>query len=170
MSLSRVQLFVYLETVSCQAPLSKDSPGRNTGVGDYSLLQGIFQNQGLNQGVLQIDGFLPAEPHGNPTLVETAWWTQETEAQSRPGRPLPGWANSFLGCRRGNGKSHHGNNPVFSCPWIYFGSGQEGSRPGWRFLWGRWHLWRVGARKWHRFTGGQSAHPGNECLLHRESQ
>ena len=112
MSLSRVQLFVYLETVSCQAPLSKDSPGRNTGVGDYSLLQGIFQNQGLNQGVLQIDGFLPAEPHGNPTLVETAWWTQETEAQSRPGRPLPGWANSFLGCRRGNGKSHHGNNPV----------------------------------------------------------
>ena len=39
-----------------------------------------------------IDGFLPSEPPGKPTLVETAWWTQETEAQPR--RPLPGWANS----------------------------------------------------------------------------
>ena len=39
-----------------------------------------------------VDGFLPSEPPGKPTLVETAWWTQETEAQPR--RPLPGWANS----------------------------------------------------------------------------
>ena len=32
---------------------------------------------------------------------------------------------------------------VFSCPWIYFGLGLEGSSPGYRFLPGRWHLWRV---------------------------
>ena len=52
MSLSRVQLFVSLGTVAGQASLSKDSPGKNTGVGGHSLLQGIFQNQGLNQGAL----------------------------------------------------------------------------------------------------------------------
>ena len=30
----------------------QDSPGQNTGVGSYSLLQGIFPTQGLNQGIL----------------------------------------------------------------------------------------------------------------------
>ena len=35
-------------TVACQAPLSMCSPGKNTGVGCHSLLQGIFQNQGWN--------------------------------------------------------------------------------------------------------------------------
>ena len=29
-----------------------DSPGKNTGVGSHSLLQGIFPTQGLNQGLL----------------------------------------------------------------------------------------------------------------------
>ena len=49
-----------------------------------------------------VDEFLPSEPQGKPTLVETAWWTQETEAQPLPRRPLPRWANSFVGCRLGN--------------------------------------------------------------------
>ena len=31
---------------ACQAPLSWDSPGRNTGVGCYVLLRGIFSTQG----------------------------------------------------------------------------------------------------------------------------
>ena len=75
-SLSRVQLFVYLGTVSCQAPLSKDSPGKNTAAGDYSLLQGIFQNQGLNQGVLHCRRILtvltPRKFHsGGNRLVDT---------------------------------------------------------------------------------------------------
>ena len=29
-----------------------DSPGKNTGVGSHSLLQGIFLTQGLNLGLL----------------------------------------------------------------------------------------------------------------------
>ena len=29
-----------------------DSPGKNTGVGCYALLQGIFPTQGLNSGIL----------------------------------------------------------------------------------------------------------------------
>ena len=34
--------------VATQAPLSMDSPGRNTGVGCHFLLQGIFLTHGLN--------------------------------------------------------------------------------------------------------------------------
>ena len=30
----------------------RDSPGKNTGVGCHSLLQGIFQTQGSNSGLL----------------------------------------------------------------------------------------------------------------------
>ena len=43
---------------------SWDSPGRNTGVGCYSLLWGIFLTQGSNPGspALQADFFLPSEP------------------------------------------------------------------------------------------------------------
>ena len=39
-------------TVARQAPLSKNSPGKNTGVGSHSLLQGLFLTQGLNLGLL----------------------------------------------------------------------------------------------------------------------
>ena len=46
--LSRVLIFVTPEwTVACQAPLSMDFPGRNTGVGCHFLLQGVFLIQGL---------------------------------------------------------------------------------------------------------------------------
>ena len=34
--------------VACQAPLSMDFPGKNTGMGCHFLLQGIFPTQGLN--------------------------------------------------------------------------------------------------------------------------
>ena len=34
--------------IVCQAPLSMDSPGKNTGVGCHAFLQGIFLTQGLN--------------------------------------------------------------------------------------------------------------------------
>ena len=33
--------------VTCQAALSTEFPGKNPGVGSHSLLQGIFQTQGL---------------------------------------------------------------------------------------------------------------------------
>ena len=46
-----VWLFATQWTVACQAPLSMDFPGRNTGVGCHFLLQGIFLTQGLNLGL-----------------------------------------------------------------------------------------------------------------------
>ena len=45
---SRVQLCATPETAAHQAPLSLDSPGKNTGVGSYFLLQRIFPTQGSN--------------------------------------------------------------------------------------------------------------------------
>ena len=44
-----------------------NSPGRNTGVGIYSLLQGIFLTQILNLGLLHCRQiFLPSGPPGKP--------------------------------------------------------------------------------------------------------
>ena len=43
--LSCVQIFAIPWTVACQALLSMDFPGKNTGVGCHSLLQGIFPTQ-----------------------------------------------------------------------------------------------------------------------------
>ena len=44
-----------------------NSPGQNTGVGNHSLLLGIFPTQGSNPGLptLQV-GYLPSEPPGKP--------------------------------------------------------------------------------------------------------
>ena len=50
--LSRVRLFATPWTVAPQAPLSWDSPGRNTGVGCRALLQGIFLTQGSHPCLL----------------------------------------------------------------------------------------------------------------------
>ena len=51
---SRVRLFAIQWTVACQAPLSLESPGKNTGVGCHTLLQGIFLTrvQGSNLSLL----------------------------------------------------------------------------------------------------------------------
>ena len=48
-SLSRVRLFATPWTVACQAPLSMEFPGKNTGVGSHSLLQGIFRPRDRTQ-------------------------------------------------------------------------------------------------------------------------
>ena len=45
-------LFAPPWTVACQAPLSMDFLGKNTGVDRHSLLQRIFLTQGLNLGFL----------------------------------------------------------------------------------------------------------------------
>ena len=50
--LSCVWLFATPWTVAHQAALSMGFPSKNTGVGCYSLLQGIFQTQGLNPCLL----------------------------------------------------------------------------------------------------------------------
>ena len=50
----------------------QNSPGKNTGVGCHSLLQGIFLTQGLNPGhlTLQVNS-LPSEPQGMANSLAT---------------------------------------------------------------------------------------------------
>ena len=49
-----------------------DSPGKNTGVGCFALLQGIFPTQGLNPHLFHLlhwqVGSLPLVPPGKPKL------------------------------------------------------------------------------------------------------
>ena len=73
-SLSRVQLFVNLWTVACQAPLPMEFSRQEFWSGMPFLLQGIFLDQGLNSqvlclllGELRVD-FLPTELSGKPSL------------------------------------------------------------------------------------------------------
>ena len=59
-------------TMDCSPPGSHpwDSPGKNTGVGCHSLLQGIFPTQGLNAGLLHSRQILNHLSHeGSPHLV-----------------------------------------------------------------------------------------------------
>ena len=46
----------------------KNSPGKNTGVGSHSLLQGIFLTQGLNLGLLQCRQILYHLGHQGKTI------------------------------------------------------------------------------------------------------
>ena len=60
---NHVQLFVTAWSIAHQAPLSRDSPGRNTGVGCHALLQEIFPARGWNPSLLyllhwQVDSLL----------------------------------------------------------------------------------------------------------------
>ena len=50
--MSHIQLTVTPWTVARQAPLSKNSVGKNIGVGCHFLLQGIFPTQGSNPSLL----------------------------------------------------------------------------------------------------------------------
>ena len=69
--LSCVQLFVTPRTVAHQAPLSRDSPGKNTRVGSHALLQGIFPSQESNLCLLPLlhrhIGSLPLLTSGKAT-------------------------------------------------------------------------------------------------------
>ena len=49
---SQVKLSAALWIIACQAPLSVNSPGKNTGVSNHSFLQGMFPTQGSNSGLL----------------------------------------------------------------------------------------------------------------------
>ena len=66
--------------MDCSPPGSsvyRDSPGKNTGVGCYALLQGIFPTQGLNPGLPHCRQILlPCEPQGKPSLIGPLilWW------------------------------------------------------------------------------------------------
>ena len=50
-----------------------DSPGKNTGVGCYALLQGIFLTEGLNMSLLHCRRILHQLSHkGSPRILECA--------------------------------------------------------------------------------------------------
>ena len=50
-------------TVAHQAPLSVESPDKNTGVGSHFLLQGIFPTKGSNPGLLHCKQILYCLSH-----------------------------------------------------------------------------------------------------------
>ena len=84
---SHVWLFATLWTVAHQTPLSMDSPGKNTGVGCYALLQGIFPTQGSNpclSCLLHWQG-------GSSPLGEGATW----EAPSNGCKVIYPWGFNF---------------------------------------------------------------------------
>ena len=70
LSLSRVQLSPAhgLQPIKFLCP--SDFPGKNTGVGCLTLLQGIFPTQGSNPSVLHCRQTLLAEPHEKPKTVD----------------------------------------------------------------------------------------------------
>ena len=72
--LSHVRLFAAAWTVAARLLCLWNLPGKNTGVGCCSLLQGIFPTQGSNPRLLcllhwQTDS-LPAEPLGKPDVIK----------------------------------------------------------------------------------------------------
>ena len=69
---SHVRLFVTPWTTVYQAPLSMNSPGKNTGVHCHSLLQGIFLTQGSNPCLPHCRRILYRLSHrGNPCITQT---------------------------------------------------------------------------------------------------
>ena len=60
-----------------------DSPGKNTGVGSHSLLQGIFLGSKPRSPALQADS-LPSEPPGKSDIL-----TSRKEKHNIPGKILP---------------------------------------------------------------------------------
>ena len=65
---SHFRLFPTQWTVARQVPLSWNPPGKNTGVGCHSLLQGIFPTQVSNPGILHCRQILYHLSHqGSPT-------------------------------------------------------------------------------------------------------
>ena len=68
-SFSRVQLFATPWTVACRLLCPWNSPGKNTGVGCHSLLQGILLTQGSNPGFLHCRQILYCLSQENPIIV-----------------------------------------------------------------------------------------------------
>ena len=64
-----VSFFAIPWTGAHQAPLTWDSPGKNSGVGCHALLQGIFLAQELNWGLLHCQQILYQLLPGKPDLA-----------------------------------------------------------------------------------------------------
>ena len=68
---SCVRHFVTPRIVACQVLCPWNFPGKNTGVGSHSLLQGIFPTKGLKPGLLHCRWILYHLSHqGNPAYLE----------------------------------------------------------------------------------------------------
>ena len=84
---SCVRLFSTLWTVAHQVLCPWDSPGKNTGVGCYTLLQGIFPTQGSNPYLLCLlhwqVGSLPLAPPEKPQDTPTGGETEVGQGQQR---------------------------------------------------------------------------------------
>ena len=65
---SHVWLFAIPRTVAYQAPLSMDFPGKNTGVGWYFLLQGIFLTQDQTWVCCTVGRFFTSLYQGSSTI------------------------------------------------------------------------------------------------------
>ena len=78
--LSCVQLLRPHGLVAYQALCPWDSPGKNTGVGCYFLLQGIFPTQEWNQGLLHCRHFFTVLSHGGSYLIV---WEVKVKSLSR---------------------------------------------------------------------------------------
>ena len=68
-SLSHVQLFVTPWPVAARLLCPWNSSGKNTGVGSYSLLQGILPDPGIEPGSPALQEYSsPTEPPGKPMI------------------------------------------------------------------------------------------------------
>ena len=77
-SLSQVQLLSTPWTLARQLVCPWDSPGKNTGVGSHSLLQGIFLTQGWNPYLLHCRQILYYLNHkGSPKRIGTRLYLLE---------------------------------------------------------------------------------------------
>ena len=66
-----------------------DSPGKNTGVGHHSLLQGIFPTQGSNPGLLHCrQTLLPSETRGKTLLP--GWGSRASDSSAYQGESQGG--------------------------------------------------------------------------------
>ena len=79
--LSHVWLFVALETIACQAPLSMGFPGKNTRMAFHALLQGIFPTRGLSQSLLHLPHcrwtLYTSEPPDHLRQISSDVWLNE---------------------------------------------------------------------------------------------
>ena len=88
---SCVQLCAILWTVAHQAPLSMDSSGKNTGVGCYALLHGIFLTQGPNSRLL-----LSPALAGRFFTTSATWEADCTIPVAKCFENHPGWMNERI--------------------------------------------------------------------------
>ena len=92
--LSVVSDSVTIWTVACRLLCPWNSPGKNTGVGSYSLLQGIFLTEGSNSGLLRCRQILYHRSH-NTWLTgvffpDRRWETSKSTTRSRQMRTVGG--------------------------------------------------------------------------------